>query len=146
MPIDGDLQDKEVIDGRGLISKTDSFLKGKTDSFTDCFLQGKTDSFLKRETAVTSNSFFQDKTDIFTDSLELRSDNFTRTDRLPDSSFLTPTRNATQTSPCPVERKIFEDGSKNTVRSLTIDNSGHDRFSVNSDSCCLWIPDHLKDL
>ena len=27
MPIDGDLQDKEVIDGRGLILKTDSLMK-----------------------------------------------------------------------------------------------------------------------
>jgi len=33
-----------------------------------------------------------------------------------------------------------------TLRSLTIDNSGHDRFSVNSDPGCLGIPDHLKDL
>jgi hypothetical protein len=63
----------------------------------------------------------------------LRADNSTRFDRLPESSFLTPTRNATQP---PVERKMFEDGSKNTVRFLTIDSSGHDRFSVNSVSCC----------
>jgi hypothetical protein len=41
---------------------------------------------------------------------------------------------------------MFEDGSKNTVRFLTIDNSGHDIFSVNSVSCCLGIPDHLKDI
>jgi len=41
---------------------------------------------------------------------------------------------------------MFEDGSKNTVRFLTIDNSGHDRFSVNSVSCCLGIPDHLKNI
>jgi hypothetical protein len=41
---------------------------------------------------------------------------------------------------------MLEDGSKNTVRFLTIDSSGHDRFSVNSVSCCLGIPDHLKDI
>ena len=45
-----------------------------------------------------------------------------------------------------LELTIPQKWFQNTLRSLTIDNSGHDIFSVNSNSCCLGIPDHLKDL
>ena len=64
VPMDTDLQSKEAIEGKGLISK------GKTDSFTDCFLQGKTESLWKGET------------DSFIDSPELRTDSSTRKEKL----------------------------------------------------------------
>ena len=60
VPIDKDIQGKEAIGGRGIISK------GKTDSFTDNILQGKTERLWKGET------------DSFIDSPELRTDSSTR--------------------------------------------------------------------
>ena len=60
--------------------------------------------------------------------------------------LIVPQGKTDNTPRCLFERKISEDDSKHTVRSLTIDNSGEDSFSVNSDSCCLGIPDNLKDL